>query len=66
MGTEITLKKAKVAVNIVNAFSEFLRITNLLLEAQRKELYVKDLPCEEYARWVQLPPEVQRTTFPPV
>jgi predicted metallo-beta-lactamase superfamily hydrolase len=38
MGTEITLKKAKAAGNIVNVFTEFLRITNLLLEARRKEL----------------------------
>ncbi len=58
-------EKFKATGNRVNTFAEFQRITNLLFEARRKEFYVKD-PCDEYAMWVQLPSEVQRTAFSPV
>ena len=58
-------KKAKKFGNKVQTFAEYQEKPNLLLEAQRKELYQKKRPSEEFMRWTKLSPEVQRETLPP-
>jgi len=58
-------KKAKKFGNKVQTFAEYQEKPDLLLEAQRKELYQKKRPSEEFMRWTKLSPEVQRETLPP-
>lgn len=59
-------KKAQKFGNRVQTFAEYQGKPDLPLEAQRKELYLKDRPSEEFIRWTKLPPEVQKKTLPPV
>ncbi|MGQ9781751.1 MAG: MBL fold metallo-hydrolase [Nitrososphaeria archaeon] len=59
-------EKAKEFGNEVQTFAEHQDKKNLLLEAQRKELYVKEQPDEKFLKWASLPSEVQKETLPPV
>ena len=59
-------KKAEKFRNKVQTFAEYQEKANLMLEAQRKELYEKERPDEKFLKWTNLPPEAQRETLPPV
>jgi predicted metallo-beta-lactamase superfamily hydrolase len=59
-------EKAKKFGNKVQTFAEYQDKKNLLLEAQRKELYAKEKPDEKFLKWVNLPSELQKGTLPPI
>ncbi|MEM3403526.1 MAG: hypothetical protein QXJ17_03100 [Nitrososphaeria archaeon] len=58
--------KAKTFRNKVQTFAEYRGKKNLLLESKRKELYMKKEPDEEFLKWINLPPQIQAVTLPPV
>jgi len=58
--------KAKTFGNKVQTFAEYQGRKNLLLESKRKKLYKENEPDKEFLKWINLPPQIQAKTLPPV
>jgi predicted metallo-beta-lactamase superfamily hydrolase len=57
---------AQIAGNRVITAAELVGKEDRLLEAERKQLFAKEPPSEEFERWSKLPQERRRKTKPPI
>ena len=62
---QTVFKKESTSGNKVITAAEFLSENNVLLEANRKEIYLKEPPDQEFKKWTKLPLQKRRCIEPP-